>query len=131
VSRRSAGGCHHHADQHDHALAHALTIRESGVVSARADGFRGESSHGSRNQRPDAQKTNVRIKSVDDAIASRPRPNKRGSPSVPTLDQLRTIREFEFVIESADPAVQAAVEAQLVNLRAQHPAFRFTARFGK
>jgi len=57
-------------------------------------------------QRQVFEKTDVRIKSLDDAIASRPRPDKRGSPSVPTLDQLRTIREFEFVIESADPAVR-------------------------
>jgi len=38
---------------------------------------------------------------------------------------------FEFVVESADTEVRAPVDAQLVNLRAQHSAFRFTARFEK
>jgi hypothetical protein len=77
------------------------------------------------------EKTNTRIQNVRDAVGSRPRPDGLGSSSVPTLDQLRTIREFEFVIESADPDVQVAVEAELANLRAQHPGVRFTARFGK
>jgi hypothetical protein len=77
------------------------------------------------------EKTNTRIKNLQDAVGARPRPDGLGAPSVPSLDDLRRIREFEFVIESADPDVRAAVDTELVNLREQHPGFRFTASFGK
>lgn len=76
------------------------------------------------------EKTSTRIQNLNKAASSRPRPDGAGSPSVPDVAQLRAIKEFEFVIESADADVKAAVEVEVNNLQAKYPGYRFSARFG-
>lgn len=75
-------------------------------------------------------KTAVRIGQLASAAASRPRPDGAGSPTVPTLPELQSIKEFEFAIEASNPAIQAAVNAEVANLAAAFPTYKFSAKFG-
>jgi RHS repeat-associated protein len=74
-------------------------------------------------------KTKTRINNLTmSATATRPTPG--GSPTVPTLAEIRSIRAIHFRIYSAESAIQAAVNAELANLRALFPGWTFTAQFG-
>jgi hypothetical protein len=74
-------------------------------------------------------KTKVRIDNLTNK-ATATRPTKGGSPTVPTLSELRGIRKLEFRIESSVPEVRAAVEKQLGTLRAEHPDWSFSVIYG-
>ena len=74
-------------------------------------------------------KTEVRIDNLLNK-ATATRPTTGGSTAVPSLQEIKGIRQLEFRIESATPEVKAAVEKQLTALRAQHPDWTFTAIFG-
>jgi hypothetical protein len=79
-------------------------------------------------QRQIFKKTQVRIENLKQATATRPTPH--GSPTVPSLQEIKGIRHIEFRVESSTPAVQAAVEKQLAALRSQNPGWTFTATYG-
>ena len=74
-------------------------------------------------------KTVTRIENLTNkAVQTRPTP--AGSPIVPTLDEIKSIREIEFRIEAATADVQAAVNKQLTALSAKYPGWKFTAALG-
>lgn len=56
---------------------------------------------------------------IEQATGTRPSPG--GSPDVPTLTEVWGIRRFLFRIESADPKLQRAVQAEREVLRRTHP----------
>jgi len=74
-------------------------------------------------------KTVVRIENLE--IAKGTRVTVGGTPNVPTLAEVQAIRNLEFRIQSATPAVRGAVESQLQSLRAKYPNWRFGAKFGE
>lgn len=76
------------------------------------------------------RKTQARIKALDVAEATGPNPKNVGSRDVPTLDEVRSIRDYRFEIEADFPKLREAVSRQLDALSAQHPDWRFSARFG-
>lgn len=74
------------------------------------------------------KKTERRIENLQ--IAASTRPAKDGSPEVPSLDKVKSIREIHFHIEAKNPAIEKATEKQLDNLRARFPGWRFSASYG-
>ena len=80
------------------------------------------------------EKTNKRIKALENPEAySRVGPlAPTGSVSVPDIDQLRSIKEFVFQLESTEPDVKVAVEHAIKKLEALHSAkgYKFSAQFG-
>ncbi len=73
-------------------------------------------------------KTVVRIENLPRATATRP--TRNGSPVIPSLAQVLSLRRLVFRIESSDPAVRVAVDAQVTRLRARYPAWSFGAKYG-
>jgi hypothetical protein len=75
------------------------------------------------------KKTVARIENLSKkAVATRS--TVGGSPTVPTLAEIKGIRQLEFRIESASPDVEQAVQTQLSLLQAKYPDWKFTAVFG-
>lgn len=58
------------------------------------------------------------------------RPKSGGSPTVPTLAEIKGFRKIQFRIDSNTPALRTAVTAQLKALRAEFPNWSFDATFG-
>jgi hypothetical protein len=74
------------------------------------------------------KKTDARIKALQSATATRP--TGSGSGEVPTLAEIQGVRHIHFVLDGNTPALRAATEASLAQLRTQHPGWTFTAEFG-
>jgi hypothetical protein len=75
------------------------------------------------------QKTRARINNLF-GTASATRPTVGGTPSVPSIDELRGIKEFVFRLEGDTPELKQAVEMGLNTLRKEFPDFQFNAEFG-
>lgn len=74
------------------------------------------------------EKTRVRLENLENATTTRPTVN--GSPDVPSLDDVRTIRDLEFHIGGNNPALREAVQKQLERLKREFPDWNFDAHFG-
>ena len=75
-------------------------------------------------------KTVARIDALDNT-GIETRSTKGGTPVVPTLNDLQTIKNYQFQIDSVDPALQAEVNKQVQALNAKFPNLTFSAKFGK
>ena len=75
------------------------------------------------------KKTHARINNLLNT-ASRTRPTVNGTQNVPSLDEVKNIREFTFRLEGDTPELRKAVEGGLNQLRTEFPDFRFNAQFG-
>jgi len=75
------------------------------------------------------KKTVNRINNLATADATRPAAG--GSRVHPSIDELRTVREYEVVIDGDSPVLRAEVEAALGRLRLAFPRWKFTAKFGQ
>lgn len=58
------------------------------------------------------------------------RQTKNGSPNVPTLEQIRNIKHFEFRLDGNSPELKAAVQQSLQKLKQKYPDYSFSATFG-
>ncbi|WP_434384338.1 SH3 domain-containing protein [Melittangium boletus] len=74
-------------------------------------------------------KTKKRISALLDS-ATRTRAQSSGSRNVPSIQELRGIRRFEFHIDGDTPGLRTAVSAALVKLLQKYPGWSFGARFG-
>jgi hypothetical protein len=75
------------------------------------------------------EKTVVRIENLNNATSVRP--TLEGTPMVPTLDEIRSMRNLEFRIDNSNSQVQSAVEFQLNKLRQKYSEWNFGAKFGR
>ncbi|WP_235548743.1 PrsW family intramembrane metalloprotease [Paenibacillus sp. Soil522] len=74
-------------------------------------------------------KTRTRIENMmEKAVSTRPTPN--GSPDVPDLQEIKSIRDFVFRLDGDTPALRSAVENSLNQLRAEFPEYTFNVLFG-
>jgi len=73
-------------------------------------------------------KTRTRIQNLAQAAATRPTTN--GSPEVPNLEQIKSIRSFVFRLDGNTPELQSAVENSLNQLRREFPDYTFNVIFG-
>ncbi|MFC3772248.1 PrsW family glutamic-type intramembrane protease [Paenibacillus sp. GCM10012303] len=73
-------------------------------------------------------KTRTRIQNLAQAAATRPTTN--GSPEVPSLEQIKSIRSFVFRLDGNTPELQCAVENSLNQLRHEFPDYTFNVIFG-
>ena len=73
-------------------------------------------------------KSVVRIDNLAHANATRP--TVGGTPNVPSLGQIKGIKDLKFRIDSKAPDVQSATEVQLQRLRAKYPDWTFSAEYG-
>jgi hypothetical protein len=74
------------------------------------------------------QKTKVRVQGQ--ASAAGTRPTAGGTPNVPSLAEVRSLRTLEFSIDADTPALRSAVDVQLRRLHEEFPTWTFRARFG-
>ncbi|MDR9855848.1 PrsW family glutamic-type intramembrane protease [Paenibacillus sp. VCA1] len=74
------------------------------------------------------KKTKVRINNLQKAVGTRTTPD--GTPEIPTLEQIKGIRRFEFQLDGDTPALRAAAENSLNRLRQEFPDYTFSIRFG-
>ncbi len=74
-------------------------------------------------------KTVTRIQNLQTAATTRPA--KGGSQAFPTVEEVRSVRRYEFAIDADTPSLRAEVEAQLVQLRTRFPDWVFSVRYGK
>ena len=75
------------------------------------------------------KKTQKRITELFDP-ATQTRPGTGGSSRVPSIQELRGVRRFQFHIDGNTPALRSAVAASLLKLRQTYPAWNFEARYG-
>lgn len=73
-------------------------------------------------------KTVVRIENLKNATATRP--TKLSGPTVPTLAEIKSIRQLEFRVEAGTPEIRAAVETQIQALAGKYPDWSFGATYG-
>jgi hypothetical protein len=74
-------------------------------------------------------KTRTRIHNLmENAAATRPTPN--GSPEVPDLEEIKSIRDFVFRLDGDTPELRSAAENSLNQLRAEFPDYTFNILFG-
>jgi len=74
------------------------------------------------------QKTKVRINNLQKAAGTRTTPD--GTAEIPTLEQIKGIRRFEFQLDGDSPELRAAAENSLNRLRQEFPDYTFSIRFG-
>lgn len=75
------------------------------------------------------QKTKVRINNLmQKAVGTRTTPD--GTAEIPTLEQIKGIRHFEFQLDGDSPALRTAAENSLNKLRQEFPDYTFNIRFG-
>ena len=74
-------------------------------------------------------KTQKRIDGLK--IAAATRPTKKGTPAVPSIDQIRDFRRLHFRIEEDTPNVRGAIEKQVQKLEITNPDWEFTTEYGK
>lgn len=77
-------------------------------------------------QKQITKKTQVRIKALADAVATR----GPGGKSVPALSEIQGFRKILFMVDGDSPALRAAVFAELAALRSANPGWTFNAEFG-
>lgn len=77
-------------------------------------------------QKQITKKTQVRIKALADAVATR----GPGGKSVPALSELQGFHKILFMVDGDSPALRAAVFAELAALRSANPGWTFNAEFG-
>lgn len=77
-------------------------------------------------QKQITKKTQVRIKALADAVATR----GPGGKSVPALSEIQGFRKILFMVDGDSPALRAAVFAELAALRSANPGWTFSAEFG-
>lgn len=73
-------------------------------------------------------KTAKRIEGLKQATGTRP--TGAGTPTVPSIEDIRNFRRLHFRIEADTPEVQKAVEKELQNLTTTYPNWDFTAQYG-
>jgi hypothetical protein len=74
-------------------------------------------------------KTRTRIQNMmEKAVSTRPTPN--GSPDVPDLQEIKSIRDFVFRLDGDTPELRSAAENSLNQLRAEFPDYTFNILFG-
>lgn len=73
-------------------------------------------------------KTAKRIDGLKQATGTRP--TGVGTPTVPSIEDIRNFRRLHFRIEADTPEVQQAVEKELQNLTTTYPNWDFTAQYG-
>ncbi|WP_025719948.1 phage baseplate assembly protein V [Paenibacillus polymyxa] len=59
------------------------------------------------------------------------RPTKNGSSEIPTLDEIKDVRSFNFRMNADTPELRAAVQKTIEKLKEEFPDYNFTAEFGK
>lgn len=75
------------------------------------------------------QKTRTRINNLmEKAVGTRTTPD--GTTEIPTLDEIKGIRDFEFQLDGDSPELRAAAENSLNRLRQEFPDYTFKIRFG-
>lgn len=74
------------------------------------------------------EKTRNRIENLKEAAATRA--TASGSKEVPSLDEIRSIREFTFRLDGDTPELRAAAENSLNRLRQEYPDYTFNILFG-
>ncbi len=74
-------------------------------------------------------KTKTRINNLAEAVGTREA--KTNSLEVPTIDELKSIKEFKFRLDGNTPELKNAVENSLNKLRLEFPEYKFSAEFGK
>lgn len=74
-------------------------------------------------------KTRTRIHNLMNNAATT-RPKATGTPEVPTLDEIRSIRDFVFRLDGDTPVLRTAVENSMNQLRQEFPDYTFKAIFG-
>ncbi|WP_307200089.1 PrsW family intramembrane metalloprotease [Paenibacillus harenae] len=75
------------------------------------------------------QKTRTRINNlIEKAVGTRTTPD--GTSDVPTLEEIKGIRNFQFQLDGDTPELRAAAENSLNRLRQEFPDYTFTIRFG-
>lgn len=77
-------------------------------------------------QKQITKKTQVRIKALADAVATR---GPGGKPA-PALSEIQGFRKILFMVDGDSPALRAAVFAELAALRSANPGWTFSAEFG-
>lgn len=73
-------------------------------------------------------KTRTRIQNLDHAASTRP--TAHGSAEVPSLEEIKSIRNFTFRLDGDTPELRSAVENSLNQLRAEFPEYTFNVLFG-
>lgn len=73
-------------------------------------------------------KTRKRIKNIAEATATRA--TKNGTPTVPSLDEIKGIRKFVFRLDGDTPELRRAAENSLEQLRKEFPDYSFEVLFG-
>jgi len=73
-------------------------------------------------------KTRTRIQNLDQATSTRP--TAHGSAEVPSLEEIKSIRNFTFRLDGDTPELRSAVENSLNQLRAEFPEYTFNVLFG-
>lgn len=74
-------------------------------------------------------KTRTRINNLMNNAAST-RATVNGSPDVPKLDEIKSIRDFVFRLDGDSPELRTAVENSLNQLRKEFPDYTFNVTFG-
>ncbi|MBM7564953.1 PrsW family glutamic-type intramembrane protease [Paenibacillus sacheonensis] len=75
------------------------------------------------------QKTRTRINNLmEKAVGTRTTPD--GTSDIPTLDEIKGIRNFQFQLDGDSPELRAAAENSLNKLRQEFPDYTFSIRFG-
>lgn len=75
------------------------------------------------------QKTKTRINNLmQKAVGTRTTPD--GTSDIPTLEEIKNIRRFEFQLDGDSPELRAAAENSLNRLRQEFPDYTFSIRFG-
>ncbi|ANY68436.1 hypothetical protein BBD42_19635 [Paenibacillus sp. BIHB 4019] len=59
------------------------------------------------------------------------RPTKNGSVEIPTLDEIKDVRRFNFRMNADTPELREAVQKVIEKLKKEFPDYTFTAEFGK
>ncbi|OMG45546.1 hypothetical protein BK140_31660, partial [Paenibacillus macerans] len=59
------------------------------------------------------------------------RPTKNGSVEIPTLDEIKDVRRFNFRMNADTPELREAVQKVIEKLKEEFPDYTFTAEFGK
>jgi hypothetical protein len=74
-------------------------------------------------------KTKVRINNLlEKAVGTRKTPDS--TPEIPTLEQIKGIRNFQFQLDGDTPELRVAAENSLNRLRQEFPDYKFSIRFG-
>ena len=85
-----------------------------------------------RAQKQIYDKTVVRVDAIENiGVSTRPTPDGLGTPVVPTLSDLQTIKNYQFNINYDNPAFQLEVNKQVQALNAMFSNWSFSAKFGK